>query len=213
MHSPLIWNPPFELNFGFPSKGPTFRTIVQTPASARGEIRASLQVYPIWEITYDLQHARGNEQNVASVYQFLVGFFLAMGGQHSDFLYLDPGDNEVDGDPFAVVAAGVLDYQLTRSIGIGTDIVQNVQPGVVIYGDGEVLDSATYDIGPTGVVSFTAAPTRPSDGGAVAVLSWSGKFWYRVRFGQDDMTFDQFVKEIWESKSLKLRSVILGESA
>ncbi len=205
MHSPLVWQPPFELNFGFPSKAPTFKTIVQTPASGRGEIRSSLQPYPIWEITYDLQHARGNEQNVASVYQFLVGFFIAMGGQLSDFLYLDPGDNAVDQDPFAVVQSGVLSYQLTRSIGMGSDIVQNVMPGVEVQGDGQVVDPSTYDIGPTGVVTFTQAPPY-------AVLSWTGSYWYRVRFAQDEMTFDQFIKEIWESKSLKLRSVILGET-
>lgn len=125
MHSNIVFQPPFSLNFGFPSKKPTFRTLIQMPVSGRGEIRASLQPYPLWEITYDMDHARGGEQDQNSVYQYMLGFFLAMGGSFSDFLYLDPYDNRVENVYLATGDGSTTQFQLTRPIGIGTDIVQN----------------------------------------------------------------------------------------
>lgn len=133
MHSNVVWNPPFQLNFGYPSKKPTFRTLIQMPVSGRGEIRASLQPYPLWEITYDLNYARGGEQDENSVYQYLLGFFLSMGGSFSDFLYLDPYDNEVDMAFLATGDGSTTNFQLTRPIGIGSDIVQNLNGIPTIY--------------------------------------------------------------------------------
>jgi len=203
MHSGLVFTPPWELNFDYPSKKPTYRTIIQPTTSGRGEIRASLQPYPIWEIEYSLNYARGSEQMPNSVYQYMVGFYMAMGGQFSDFLYLDPNDNAVT-DNFLAVGDGVTNsFQLTRSIGPGTDIVQN--PGFLPSPTFEINQDPTTDftMGLLGVVTFGTAPASGQ------VITWSGSYYYRVRFDDDGLEFDQFMDQMWELKSLRLKSVIL----
>lgn len=136
MHSNAVFEPPFLVNFGYPSKTPMFNTIIQKPISGRGEIRASLQPYPLWKIEHVLNFARGGEQEANSVYQYVLGFFMQQGGQFSDFLYFDPNDNYVQNVLLGIGDGGATEFQLTRPIGIGTDIVQNLNgsPTIILPG-------------------------------------------------------------------------------
>lgn len=208
MHSNTVWQPPFAQNFGYPSKKPTFNTIIQTPVSGKSEVRASLQPYPLWDIEYSLEWARGNEQLQNSVYQYLVGFFIQMGGQFSDFLYLDPNDNTVENVFLGIGDGDTTMYQLTRPIGVGTDIVQNPMIDatdpylpLTIYISGN--PTTAYTLADTGIIVFDSAPANGS------VITWSGSYWYRVRFDDDGMNMSQFMDQIWSNNSIKLRSVIL----
>lgn len=204
MHSDLVFTPPFVKNFGFPTKTPNFKTLVQTSASGRGEIRVSLQPYPIWTWDFPVNWARGSEQNQNSVYQYLLGFFLAMGGQFSDFLYQDPYDNQIsDSSPayFGTADGKTVNFQLIRPIGIGSDIVQNLNGSPTLYLNG--VKTTDYEMDSAGVVSFKSS--APADG---VILTWSGSYYYRVRFDSDSQEFEQMMDELWNCKSLKLRSVI-----
>lgn len=200
MHSNLLWSPPFVSNFDFPSKKPTFKTLIQVPVSGRGEIRASLQPYPIWEITQTLNFARGGEQMNGSLYQYLIGFFIAMGGSFSDFLYTDPNDNTVQNATLGVGDGATVGFQLIRQIGIGNDIVQNPigTPAVSVNGA-----LASYTLEANGYIVMNSAPP------AGTILSWSGSFNYRVRFDDDGLEFDQFMANIWQAKEIRLKSVIV----
>ena len=200
-HTSLIFNPPFTTCFGFPKKSPRFETNIQTPKSKRGEVRYSAQPYPIWSIEYELMWARGAEQVQNSTYQFLLGFFLAVGGQLSDFLYQDPYDNAVTAQYFGIGDGSTTAFQLTRSIGIGTDICQNINGTPTIYINGTA--TTAFTLSSTGVVAFNSAPANG------AVLTWDGAFYYRVRFDADNMEFAQFLDQCWSMGSLKLVSVIL----
>lgn len=51
-------------------------------------------------------------------------------------------------------------------------------------------------------VTFAAAPTNGS------ALTWSGSFYYRVRFDKDLLDFDQFMKDLWQLKKCDLVGVI-----
>lgn len=201
MHTNLIFNPPFQTNFGFPKKTPSFETTIQTPKSKRGEVRYSAQPYPIWRFDWPVNFVRGSEQTNGSDMQFLVGFFLACGGQLSDFLYSDPYDNAVTGQYFGVGDGSTTAFQLTRSIGIGTDICQNVNGTPTIHVNG--TPTTAFTLSSTGVVVFNSAPANG------AVLTWDGAYYYRVRFDSDGMEFEQFLDQCWSMGSLKLVSVIL----
>lgn len=203
MHSNLVFNPPLSLNFGFPTKKATFQTIIHTPVSQRGEVRASLQPYPVWEIEYELDHARGDELDQDSVYQFLLGFSLAMGGQFSDFLFEDQTDNMATNAYFGLGDGETTNFQLVRQIGFGTDIVQNPvnDPPPVISING--IPTTAFTMGQNGIVQFDEAP---ADG---VVLTWSGPYFFRVRFADDGLSFQAFMDRIWECQSIKLQSVIL----
>src|SRR6266568_4471625 len=106
MHTNLVFTPPFRRNFGFPTKSANFKTIVQETASLRGEVRASLTPYPIWTWDFPVNWMRGSEQNQNSLYQYLLGFFLSMGGQLSDFLFEDVYDNRIPDDSPANLGTG-----------------------------------------------------------------------------------------------------------
>lgn len=51
-------------------------------------------------------------------------------------------------------------------------------------------------------VTFGAAPA------AGAALTWTGQFYYRVRFKQDMMDFEQFMKDFWQLKKCELVGVL-----
>lgn len=204
MHTNLVFTPPFRTNFGFPTKTPNFKTLIQQTASLRGEIRVSLTPYPIWTWEFAVNWMRGSEQDQNSVYQYLLGFFLSMGGQFSDFLYEDPYDNQIaENAPayFGTGDGGTNNFQLIRPIGAGNDIVQNLNGMPKVYVNGTQTTNLQMDS--TGVVTFNNAPVNG------AILTWSGRFYYRVRFDSDSQNYKQFMDKLWSMDSLKLRSVIL----
>lgn len=212
MHSSVVFVPP-QANFGFPSKTPHFACIIQTPVSRRGEIRVTSQLYPIWDIEIPLDWADGGERIPGSLYQYLLGMWLSMSGQLSDFLYTDPNDNTIGSSEgpqqFATGDGTTTVFQLVRPIGIGYDIVQNLNGTPVLYsqpasgGTPTLISSSAYTIDSQGVVTFTTAPASG------VILSWTGSWYYRVRFSDDSVTFEQMMSNLWESKALKLTSVIL----
>lgn len=204
MHLNTIFNPtPF--GFKLPTKAPNFDggVLIHTPVAKAGEIRASVQPYPLWDIVYELEWARGSERLPATTYNYLLGFYLNCGGPFSDFLYQDPWDNEVTGEFFGLGDGVTTEFQLIRSIGVGADIVQNLNGAPQLYNNGTLLTSG-YTVSVTGIITFTSAPASGH------VLTWSGAYFYRVRFLNPDLKFSQFAQQIWEAKSVPLRSVILG---
>ena len=202
MHSSLVFSPGFTTNFSFPKKSPAFPgVIIHMPASQAGELRASTQVYPVWTIEYALNFAKGSEQE-SSVYQYMLAFYLQMGGQLSDFLYQDPNDNTVAAAAFGTGDGTTTTFQLVRPIGAAADIVQNLNGAPLIFING-VQQTTGYTISTTGQVVFSASPA------VSAALTWSGSYYYRVRFADAAQSFEQFMNQIWMSNSIKLVSVIL----
>lgn len=198
-HTNIIFNPS-PRNFGFPKKTPSFKTIIHTPASNRGELRTSLQPFPTWEYDFPLNYAAGAEQIAGSVYQYLLGLYLQMGGQFSDFLYQDPNDSAAQNEAFGTGDGSTTAFQLIRSIGTATDIVQNLNGSINVYVNGTLVTDFT--VGATGIVTFTSAPA------ANAALTWTGNFYYRLRFLDASQGFEQFMQQLWTSNSLKMISVL-----
>jgi uncharacterized protein (TIGR02217 family) len=160
-------------------------------------------LYPLWDIDFELEWARGSESLPATTYNYMLGFFMQAGGQLSDFLYFDPNDNQANAQFVAIGDAATTQFQLIRAIGTGSDIVQNLNGAPTLYDNGSVIGSG-YTVSSTGIVVFTSAPA------AGHVITWTGSFYYRVRFADPSLKFSQFAQNIWSSKSVALRSVILG---
>jgi hypothetical protein len=196
---------PPQGNWTFPiKKTPSFKTIVQTPANNRGENRISLTPYPIWFFELDFSYLKGDMQVPASALQNLVGFMGLVQGQANDWLYEDPFDNAVKNATFGVGDGSTTTFQLTRSVGLLTDIVQNLVGIPQIFAAGAPVASSAYTVSSTGVVQFTSAPV------AGAVLTWTGNFWFRCRFLDDEWKdLSEFMYQIWEHKSVRFKSLIL----
>jgi hypothetical protein len=134
--SNVIFQPPPGLAWSV-TKRPKYSTLVQTPISARGQLRIARQQYPIWEYEMVWEYLKGGEQTgittssrADNAYQQLLGFFMARQGGYDSFLYSDPNDNFVSMEQFGVGDGSTTAFQLQRMIGSGVDIVQDVDSSV-----------------------------------------------------------------------------------
>ncbi len=185
-------------------KTPSYKTIIQTPASNRGEARFSLTPWPIWLFEYDFSYLKGDIGVASSALQNLVGFFGAVQGSFASWLFMDKWDNAVTQAYFGTGDGSTTVFQLSRNIAGMTDVIQNISGIPALFANGAAIATSAYSISSTGVVTFTSAPA------AGAVLQWTGNFFFRCRFEEDDLAdLDEFMYQLWELKSLKFRSIIL----
>lgn len=60
-----------------------------------------------------------------------------------------------------------------------------------------------YTLGATGIVALFPAPL------VAANLTWTGSFYYRCRFTQDQVDFNEFVNNFWNLKKVEFQSIKL----
>ena len=89
-------------------------------------------------------------------------------------------------------------------------MIQNGNPAnwstAVLYDNGAIISAANYSIGATGIVTFGAGHA-PASG---HTLTWSGSWYYRCRFDEDEMVFIKFMTiGYWAVKKLSFSSVKL----
>ncbi len=182
------------------TKSPEWKTITQESVSGK-ELRASLMSYPRWTYTLSYEFLRGG--SLAEL-QTLVGFFNARRGMFDDFLYTDPDDNTVTAQQFGVGDGAATGFALVRSYGGFSEPVQNLNSAPSIYVNGVLKVLTTdYTVSSLGVVTFVTAPASG------AVLTWSGTYYWRVRFLQDSSEFGNFLKDLYELKKLSFKTVKL----
>jgi hypothetical protein len=110
------------------------------------------------------------------------------------------------GEQFGTGDGTTTTFQLTRTIGgVATgyaEPMQNINGAPTIFVNGVKKTVTTdYTVGSTGIVTFTSAPANN------AVLSWSGKFYFYVRFADDTLMFEQFMSNLY-SNDLKAISIL-----
>jgi len=74
----------------------------------------------------------------------------------------------------------------------------------VVYVNGSAVDPSTYTLGPTGLVTFSSGVSTPGQ-----VIAWTGAYYYRCRFMQDQNQFDEFMNNFYEAKKVELISIKL----
>lgn len=85
----------------------------------------------------------------------------------------------------------------------GAQLEAGVLPTALIPTTTTSLSTTDYSVTPTNQVNFNAAPANG------ALLIWSGSFYYRVRFADDNLDFDEILYQFWELKKLDLQQVKL----
>jgi len=182
-------------------KVPLWRTKIQSTVSGK-ELRAAMMSYPLWQFSLSYEVLRA-----ASAYaelQSLMGFFNLRNGSFDSFLYTDPDDKSVTDENFGTGNGSQVVFQLLRSYGGFLEPIQNVNVLTNIKKNGvTMVNPADYTINSTGVVTFTSAPANGLP------LTWTGTFYFRVRFMQDMAQFNQFMKQLWDLKKLEFQSVKL----
>ncbi len=165
------------------------------------ERRRALWSYPVWKFTVAYEFLRGSTLN-PEIYR-LWDFFNINSGGFQDWNYFDPWDHEVTNEPFAVANGIKTDFQLTRTAHVGsksfTEPIFRVVAPPTIYAGGVIIP-AGYSVSPTGIISFD---TPPDTG---AVLSWTGQFFYRCRFSDDELSTQQMYDLFWSGDSINFQT-------
>ena len=180
-------------------KSPTWSTRVQTAVSGK-ELRAAFWSTPIWRYTLVYEFLRS--ASTFAELQNLVGFFNQRQGKFDSFLLDDPDDDSVTAQQFGTGDGSTTVFQLNRSYGGFTEPIYNVNnpSAVSIYVNG-VLQTSGLGLTTGGVLTFTTAPA------AAAVLTWTGAYYWRVRFDLDAIDFSKFMNQLWEAKQVSLITV------
>jgi uncharacterized protein (TIGR02217 family) len=178
-------------------KTPTWSTKVQTAASGK-ETRLSFWSYPIWQYSIGYDVLRSDAVNLEL--QTLLGFFNARQGAYDDWLFNDPDDNSCTANFFATGDGTTTAFQLARTWGGVLEPVRAVNAITQVTKAGSPTTAYTLNSN-TGVITFNTAP------GAGQALAWSGTFYWRCRFMDDQVTASKFMKNLWETQTLKFQSV------
>lgn len=162
------------------------------------EARASYQVYPNYRIKLQYEFLRAGAE---AELQTLVGFFNSRGGDFDSFLWTDPDDNTVTGDTFGTGDGVATTFRLGRTLGGFWEPVSAINGTPSIY-KGGVLQSSGYTLDATAAkVTFSSAPASG------VALTWSGSYYWRVRFERGDNEFRQFLEDLWEAKQVNVLTV------
>jgi len=177
-------------------KTPAWSTLVQKSVSGK-EVRGALYSYPVWQfgLSYEVLRA-----DALAELQTLVGFFNARQGAFAPFLFDDSTDNTVTDQVFGYGDGVQTKFQLARQI----TGLENIEPIFAVNGVPIIKINGTTAGGWTetnGLVEFVSPPA------SATTLTWTGKFYYRVRFKEDTADFENFLYRLWRLKRLDLVSV------
>jgi uncharacterized protein (TIGR02217 family) len=191
-------------------KAPRFATRIQRAVSGR-ELRALDQPWPIWTwtLSYSLLRDKWDARAISGPglgydeLRTLAGFFLQQQGSFLPFLFDDPTDNAVTGQPLGAGDSSTTAFQLVRTMmGFAEPITA---PNVVtaIYFNGVLQSGSGYGVDPeTGIVTFATPPPA----GQLVIADFTYRF--RVRFAEDTAEFDNFMYQLWQLQRLRLQSVL-----
>lgn len=176
---------------------PFFATGVQ-PAPSGKELRISYQSTPRWRYEIPLNFLRmpGFSANTSSnEVATILAIFHAVKGKWDSFLYTDPYSNTAAATPFGTGNGSATTFQLLDIDGFP---IYDLNGSATVYVNGTPTTPASIV---NGLVTFTVAP------GNALPLTWSGGYYRRVRFDQDEMTQEQLYYLCWNGGTLKLISV------
>ena len=179
------------------TKTPAFKTLIQSSVSGK-EKRIALQSYPIW--SYGLSFNYLSDDNTTNCdIQKLAGFILSRQGAFDDFLFNDITDNTALNQAVAVGDGITKQFQLVRNYGGYIEPIRGLLVAPIMKINGVINAAFTWTT--KGVITFTVVPA------AAAIITWSGTFYYRVRFTEDSLDLSNDMYRIWSSKSVGFISV------
>jgi len=177
-------------------RNPVWSTQVRDSASGR-QYTLGKRLYPLWhfKLPFEVLRASGGWTE----WQQLVGFINARRGRYDDFLYLDPRDCTATNEQFGTGDGVTTTFALTRTLGGFVEPVGGVNSGGAVIKVAGTTTSVTFSADLTSV-TFASPPTSGQ------ALTWSGTFYFRCRFLQDEITMEQFLQDMYSAKSVEFKS-------
>ena len=206
MSAPTIGTPP-----SFPvlpgqawsvHKRPTFATRVAPHVSGR-EVRRANYASALYEfeVAFDGLAASGFPGLGAASLQTLMGFYLACQGQLGTFLYADPSDGAVIGQPIGVGDGATTSFTLVRALGAATEPVGWVTGLNNVYLGGVAQAAPATALAQPNTLDFATAPA------AGAPITADFSYAFVCRFLDDRQDFENLAAGLWQLGGLKFRSV------
>jgi len=196
---------------------PVYATMIQAAASGK-ELRASLQSYPRYRFTLQLNFARQAGYSTNTPFDeagTITRFFMAHMACWDSFLLTDPYGSTVTAQPFGVGNASTVAFQLQRcepgnwsgpasnywpATGSGFEPIFEMNGAPSIYVNGVLKTVGTDYTISNGLVTFTVAP------GNGLVLTWTGSYYRRCRFDVDELEMERLCGGAWAGNAIKLFS-------
>lgn len=178
------------------------------------ELTVAQQAFPLWEfdLTFEILRTTTNNQvqdvyfaDYFTEYESILVVFLQALGQSGRFLYDDPSDDSRTGQFIAMGDGHTTTFRVVRDWGTGdltlTEPVGevNIFEGFQFYVDGTPT-SVTLDAEGESIV-FSVAPANGT------TITGDFFFFYKCRFLEDNVSFEEIMYDRWSNKSLKFRSV------
>ena len=178
-----------------------FKTAVFEALSGH-ESRFMLRQYPkyTFKVSFEFLIEDRDEAQLTE----LLGFMLKQGGMYSAFLYSDPSDNAVIDQQIGVGDGVKTAFQLVRNYGGFVEPTENINltptaenaPAFAIAKN-ELTQISGYNLSASGLVTFADAPASGT------LISWTGNYYYRVRFVADGYDFSQLMSDWHECKDIE----------
>lgn len=180
------------------TKTPIWSTRIQKAVSGR-EYRSAQYSIPLWKFKLIFDVLRASQQ--LQEFQTLAGFFNARQGSFDTFLYADPNDQTIAAQQFGVGDGSTKTFQLVRTFGGYTEPVLALQAQPSVYVNGVLQVSGVSANTSTAILTFTSAPAPGT------LLTWSGSYYFRCRFMDDSIDFENFMRNFWQAKKVEFVSV------
>ena len=202
-----IW--PNFIGEGFPTREPVLDTIVQLSSSGADEVRIGKYPYPRYKYTFEYQYlgdgypatGLGIKPLAVNVdYDTFIAFYKFHAGRFYSFMLNDPDDNSnvaqnPGGEQIGTGDGQTKYFQLMRT----KDGIQEPVYGINTSSpsDVTVTGGGAYTVNGFGLVTFSAAPA-----GGAAIMAVLNKFYWRVRFDDDNLAFQKLGQGIWGLKQV-----------
>jgi uncharacterized protein (TIGR02217 family) len=179
-------------------KVPLFKTAISEARSGK-EVRSAAMAQPRYRIELAYSYLKNDgvigAGNSDDDLRTILGFFLARQGSFDSFLWTHPYDNTVTSQNLGTGNGSLTQFQFFRSIGGFNETIQNVnQITSLTVGGAAKTQGVDFSVSSSGTITFTSAPTN----GAGIVASFT--FYYRVRFADDQLDFENFMYKLYELK-------------
>lgn len=183
---------------------PVWNTQIYESESGQ-ETRIQKWRYPRYKIKVDYNFLTDNTIKSISLekgeIERLQGFFNSVGGNFDDFLFKDDTENYVENQTFGIGNGQTTEFQLLRNNPYWVEPVTGIVEIPQIFVNGEPCTEVSVD--PYGVVTFEEPPE------ADAILSWTGTYYFRVRFANEELELSRTWAGLWEGISIEMETVKL----
>lgn len=176
-------------------KSPMFRTQIQQALSGR-EFGVSYRQHPLfrYELSYEVLR-----DDVSAELTALMGFFMARRGRYESFRFWDPDANTVTGHKFfhgyATLHGSYPLYGTYAGVSfpVFDPIAVQIRSGNAT--SGPLIE---HTVNTSGRVTLLGSP-QGQEG-----LYWTGTYYQRVRFEEDEQEFEKFMEKLWRAQKVTL---------